>query len=99
MSEKVLDVNYFISWRRCRVDIELCLKEGDPIVITVSTNGHDAVANNLNETDKKFVIKAGNWFTVVSLGRSSCVHILPPKICEEYAPDGWFPTPRKSDDT
>ena len=47
MMKEILDCDNWISWRRRSEDFALTLDAGDPIVVTISPNGHDAAASIL----------------------------------------------------
>jgi predicted cupin superfamily sugar epimerase len=78
---------------------------GAPLVISVSPNGHDALAHHLG-TDlaagqrPQFVVPAGWWQSATSLGVWTLVGctVAPGFVFEafEMAPPNWRPTPRKS---
>ena len=46
--KEMLDCDNWISWRRRSEDFALTLDDGDPVVVTISPNGHDAAASILS---------------------------------------------------
>ncbi len=78
---------------------------GAPLVITVSSNGHDASAHHLGNAlgvgqRPQFVVPAGWWQTATSLGAWTLVGCSVAPGFEfvgfEMAPKDWRPTPRAS---
>jgi uncharacterized protein len=76
---------------------------GAPLVLTMSTNGHDAAAHRLGPDlargeRPQLVVPAGWWQTATSLGAWTLVGctVAPGFRFEgfELAPPGWRPTPR-----
>lgn len=76
---------------------------GAPMVITMSPNGHDAVAAHLGPElaagqRPQLVVPAGHWQTATSLGAWTLVGctVAPGFQFEgfEMAPPNWRPTPR-----
>ena len=76
---------------------------GAPLVITVSSNGHDASAHRLGPNVElnerpQFVVPAGWWQTATTLGEFTLVGctVAPGFRFEsfEMAPPNWRPTPR-----
>jgi len=77
---------------------------GAPLVITVSSNGHDAEAIHLGSElaagqRPQFVVPANWWQTATSLGAWTLVGCTVAPAFEfarfEMAPPDWRPTPRK----
>lgn len=77
---------------------------GAPMVITISPNGHDAVAQHLGpvlETGQRpqIVVEKGHWQSATSLGAWTLVGCTVSPGFEfagfEMAAPGWRPTPRK----
>ena len=78
---------------------------GAPLVLTVSSNGHDASAHRLGPNVElnempQFVVPAGWWQTATSLGEFTLVGctVAPGFSFDsfEMAPKDWRPTPRTS---
>jgi uncharacterized protein len=78
---------------------------GAPLVITVSSNGHDAEAHHIGSDlharqKPQFVVPQGWWQTATSLGAWTLVGCTVAPAFEfsgfELAPRDWRPTPRKA---
>ena len=54
--KRTLDHDNLIGWRRRDQDLALSLEEGDPVVITISSNGHDASAKILTSFSETVTI-------------------------------------------
>ncbi|ORE94703.1 hypothetical protein ATO13_11526 [Stappia sp. 22II-S9-Z10] len=76
---------------------------GAPLALTLSPNGHDAVAHRLGPDiasgeRPQVVVPAGHWQTAESLGAYTLVGctVAPGFVFEgfEMAPPDWRPTPR-----
>jgi hypothetical protein len=100
----LLDVGDVSAWHRVDAVEVWHWYAGDPLVITVSPNGHDASAHYLGPDLKanqrpQFVVPAGWWQTATSLGRWTLVGctVAPGFRFEgfEMAPADWRPTPRR----
>lgn len=85
-----------IQWRQVSETLKILWLGGDPLVLTVSVNGHDAEALYMPLNKKEFIIKEKSWYTIESLGKSSEVGLIPSHVEEEVAPLNWRPTPRAS---
>ena len=72
--KEILDCDNWISWRRRNEDFALKLDDGDPVVVTISPNGHDAAASILSHPGECKHVPAQNWFTIESLGAKSVIH-------------------------
>ena len=83
-----------IHWRRVSETLTIRWLRGDPLVLTMSMNGHDAEALYMPLNSKEFIIKEKSWYTIESLGKSSEVGFIPSYVEEEVAPLNWRPTPR-----
>ena len=94
--KRTLDHDNLIGWRRRDQDLALSLEEGDPVVITTSSNGHDASAKILTSFSETVTIPKNFWFTAESLGRRSVVLLLGEDAEEELAEQEWYPKPRSS---
>ena len=93
--KKILDCYTWISWRRRSEDFILELDFGDPVVVTVSPNGHDAAASILSRPGDCKYVPAQNWFTIESLGTKSVIHYKANTLDEEIAEENWYPQPRE----
>ena len=91
-----LDLNTFLSWRRFTRPIDFLVESGDPVVLTVSPNGHDAESTKMMVGTETRSIRAGEWFTGETLGRHSTVKLIGDIGQDEMAPADWRPTPRPS---
>lgn len=78
---------------------------GAPLVLTVSSNGHDAAAHRLGPNVElnerpQFVVPAGWWQTATTLGEFTLVGctVAPGFSFDsfEMAPKDWRPTPRSA---
>ena len=93
--KKILDCDTWISWRRRSGDFDLELDGGDPVVVTISPNGHDAAASILSRPGDYKHVPAQNWFTIESLGAKSVIHYKADTSDEEIAEENWSPRPRE----
>ena len=93
--KETLDFDNWISWRRRSEDFALLLDDGDPVVITISPNGHDAAASILSRPGECKLVLAQNWFTVESLGTKSVIQYKADTSDEEIAEENWYPRPRQ----
>ena len=93
--KEMLDCDNWISWRRRSEDFALTLDGGDPVVVTISPNGHDAVASILSRPGECKDVPARNWFTIESLGTKSVIIYKADASDEEIAEEDWYPRPRK----
>ena len=94
------------AWHRVRDAVEIWhWAAGDPLVLTLSPNGHDAVAHHLGPdvlTNQKpaVIVPADWWQTAESLGRWTLVSCVVAPAFDfagfEMAPPDWRPTPRKA---
>lgn len=90
-----LSLDEYLSWRRLNKDVRLRLSDGDPVVLSMSKNGHDAEAMYLQSVADVAFIDTGCWFTAETLGVSSTLKIDPGDYKEELAPEEWRPSPRR----
>ena len=95
MMKEILDCDNWISWRRRSGDFALTLDAGDPIVVTISPNGHDAAASILSRPGECKHVPAQNWFTIESLGTKSVINYKADVSDEEIAEEDWYPRPRE----
>ena len=95
--KETLNCNNWISWRRRREDFSLTLDDGDPVVVTISPNGHDAAASILSRWGDCKHVPAQTWFTIESLGTKSVIDYKADISDEEIAEENWYPRPRKGD--
>ena len=95
MKTIVLDLDEYLSWRSSEVALRLRLTSGDTSVLTVSENGHDAEAIQLN-VGSEIEIPAGHWFTIETLGTQSTITFNKDNFKETIAPPDWRPLPRPS---
>ena len=95
MKTIVLDLDKYLSWRSSEVALRLRLTSGDTSVLTVSENGHDAEAIQLN-VGSEIEIPAGHWFTIETLGTQSEITFNKDNFKETIAPADWRPLPRPS---
>ena len=65
--KETLDRDHWISWRRRSEEFALTLDEGDPVVITISPNGHDANASILARPGECKRVPKQQWFTIETL--------------------------------
>ena len=93
--KEILDCDNWISWRRRNEDFALTLDDGDPVVVTISPNGHDAAASILSRPGEFKHVPAQNWFTIESLGAKSVINYKAAASDEEIAEEDWYPRPRK----
>ena len=91
-----LDLEKYITWRKPNKALTIFFASGDPFVVTVSKNGHDATADHISRSSGSFEIPANTWFTAETLGRESVLKVDPGDYSELIAPDDWRPSPRKS---
>ena len=91
-----LSLDEYLSWRRLDKDVRLRLSEGDPVVLSMSKNGHDAEAKYLRSVADVALIDSGCWFTAETLGVTSTVEIDPGDYKEELASAEWRPSPRRA---
>ncbi len=101
----LLGVGDVSDWHRVDVAEVFHWYAGAPLVMTLSTNGHDASAHHLGNDLKagqrpQLVVPAGCWQTATSLGAWTLVGctVAPGFRFEgfEMAPPGWRPVPRAS---
>ena len=92
--KETLDRDHWISWRRRSEEFALTLDEGDPVVITISPNGHDANASILARPGECTRVPKQQWFTVESLGSRSVLSYTVGSSKEEVADEDWYPRPR-----
>jgi uncharacterized protein len=99
----LLDVGDVSEWHRCDAAEVWHWYAGDPLVITVSPNGHDASAHHLGNDllagqRPQFVVPANWWQSATSLGRWTLVGCTVAPGFDfagfEMAPKDWRPTPR-----
>ena len=90
-----LGLNNHISWRRMDKDVSLSVHHGDPVVMTISQNGHDAQSHHISTVSKPILIPAHHWYSAVSLGVASTVRLEPDDHVEDVAPEDWRPVPRE----
>ena len=76
------------------IDVILMLSGGDPVVLSMSVNGHDAEARYLRTTADVVEVASGCWFAAETLGTSSILEIDPGDYKEDLAPADWRPRPR-----
>tara|TARA_Y100001934_G_scaffold31413_1_gene34986 strand:- start:84 stop:380 length:297 start_codon:yes stop_codon:yes gene_type:complete len=93
--KETLDRDHWISWRRRSEELALTLDEGDPVVITISPNGHDANASILARPGECKRVPMQHWFTIESLGSRSVLSYTVGNSKEEVADEDWYPRPRK----
>lgn len=92
------------AWHRVRDAVEIWhWAAGEPLVLTLSPNGHDAEAHHLGPDvlmrQKPAVIVPADWWqTAESLGRWTLVSCVVAPAFDfagfELAPPAWRPTPR-----
>jgi len=92
--KETLDRDHWISWRRRNEEFALTLDEGDPVVITISPNGHDASASILARPGECKRVPRQQWFTVETLGSRSVLSYTVKNSKEEVADEDWYPRPR-----
>lgn len=99
----LLDVGETSEWHRVDAAEIWHHYAGAPLVITLSPNGHDAVAHHLGKDlaagqRPQIVVPAGHWQSATSLGAWTLVGctVAPGFAFSgfEMAPPGWRPTPR-----
>ncbi len=99
----LLDTGDVSEWHRVDATEVFHWYAGAPLVITVSSNGHDAEARYLGPDISagqrpQLVIPKGWWQTATSLGAWTLVGCTVAPGFEfkgfEMAPPGWRPTPR-----
>ena len=99
----LLDVGETSEWHRVDAAEAWHWHAGAPLVITVSSNGHDASAHHLGPAlDEgqlpQLIVPAGHWQTATSLGAWTLVGctVAPGFRFQgfELAPPGWRPVPR-----
>ena len=93
--KEMLDCDNWISWRRRSEEFAVTLDDGDPVVVTISPNGHDAAASILSRPGECKHVPAQNWFTIESLGTKSVIHYKADTSVEEIADENWYPRPRE----
>ena len=94
MMKEILDCDNWISWRRRNEDFALKLEDGDPVVVTISPNGHDAAASILSRPESVNT-SPQNWFTIESLGAKVSFITKHDTFDEEIAEENWYPRPRE----
>ena len=97
MKYLILTLDSFISWRRNSKDIRISVTNGDPMVITISRNGHDAQSHHLSALSGSLQVPKDYWYSAETLGITSQIAIEPSDFCEELAPEGWRPSPRNKE--
>lgn len=99
----LLDVGECSEWHRVDAAEVWHFYAGDPLVVTVSPDGHDASAHRLGPDvlageRPQLVVPAGHWQSATSLGRWSLVGCTVAPGFDfagfELAPHDWRPTPR-----
>ena len=99
----LLGVGETSEWHRVDAAETWHFYAGAPLVVTVSPNGHDAVAAHLGPDlaagqRPQLVVPAGHWQTATSLGAWTLVGCTVAPGFHfggfELAPAGWRPTPR-----
>lgn len=91
-----LSLDEYLSWRQLDIGVSFRLSGGDPVVLSMSINGHDAEARYLRTPADIVEILAGCWFAAETLGVKSTIEINPGNYKEELAPADWRPQPRHS---
>ncbi len=89
-----LSLDEYLSWRQLDIDVSFRLSGGDPVVLSMSVNGHDAEARYLQTTADVVEVVSGCWFAAETLGVSSILEIDPGNYKEDLAPADWRPQPR-----
>jgi uncharacterized protein len=101
----LLDTGDVSDWHRVDAAEVWHWYAGAPLVITVSSNSHDAEAHHLGpdlraRQKPQFVVPQGWWQTATSLGAWTLVGCTVAPAFEfsgfEIAPPDWRPTPRKA---
>ena len=96
MKKVVLDLDRYLSWRSADRDLELKVTSGDNVVLTISPNGHDAQSTHLENGGAGALVKAGEWFTLETIGIESEVCFNNDDFRETIAAPDWMPVPRAS---
>lgn len=96
MLKKQLNLDCHISWRRSDKTLTVEWDDGDPAVVTISPNGHDAQSMYLSPDKPKLEILKGAWYTIETLGRTTTMSFFPDNFFEELAEKNWRPSPRKT---
>ena len=91
-----LTLDTFLGWRCMDKDVRVALRSGDPVVLTISDNGHDAEARYLSFASEQTLIPAQCWYTAETLGTKSTLAFEPDDYLEELAVEDWRPVPRDS---
>jgi uncharacterized protein len=101
----LLDTGDVSDWHRVDAAEVWHWYAGAPLVITVSSNGHDAEAHYIGPDLKarqrpQYVVPEGWWQTATSLGAWTLVGCTVAPGFDfagfELAPPGWRPTPRRT---
>ncbi|WMS42886.1 cupin domain-containing protein [Acuticoccus sp. MNP-M23] len=100
----LLEAGDLSAWHRVNDAAEVWhFYAGDPLVITLSPDGHDATSIHLGSDvmagqQPQVVVPAGHWQTAETLGRFTLVGCTVAPGFEfagfEMAPADWRPTPR-----
>ena len=93
--KKKLNLDYHISWRKSDKTLTVEWNGGDPAVVTISPNSHDAQSMYLSPDQPELEILKGTWYTIETLGRTSTISFFPNDFVEEIAEKNWRPSPRK----
>ena len=89
-----LSLDEYLSWRQLDIDVSFRLSGGDPVVLSMSVNGHDAEARYLRTPVDVVLVASGCWFAAETLGVTSILEIDPGNYKEVLAPADWRPQPR-----
>lgn len=89
-----LSLDEYLSWRQLDIAVSFRLSGGDPVVLSMSINGHDAEAMYLRAPADIVEVAAGCWFAAETLGVKSTIEINPGNYIEKLAPADWRPQPR-----
>ena len=96
MKKIMLDLDRYLSWRSADRDVELKVTNGDNVVLTISPDGHDAESRYLGNGGASVLVKAGEWFTLETIGTRSEICFNIDDFRETVAAADWVPVPRAS---
>tara|TARA_Y100001933_G_C18891343_1_gene518432 strand:- start:586 stop:885 length:300 start_codon:yes stop_codon:yes gene_type:complete len=99
MKKVVLDLDSYLSWRSVDRDLEIKVTSGDNVVLTISPNGYDAVSTHLENGGVGALVKAGEWFTLETVGIRSEICFNNNDFKETVAAAEWMPVPRASNNS